>query len=252
MNIRNVIRNSAKGDYTQVIKKHFVSAIIYVLVFALTIYTWKITFTSPLNLFQYILFTSLSLILSYIVIYPVLKLLSRFTIIALLNNFFGLIVAMIMFGGAGYVVIIAPFITFVVIFGVQIAMWEVVYYFFDAIPSLNIIQAYQVLLVTIVVFAYYGRRITTNSYKYFSNPRSKAHTNIGIYIDKAMSVFFFRRRAYEFAILLTILSTLDRLYGSPIISNDFLNNISNISFESLITFVAIDTYYINFVMKKNS
>lgn len=114
---------------------------------------------------------------------------------------------------------------------------------------MKVIEAYQALLVSIVVFAYFGRKITIYTYKYTSNEHSQAHKDIQSLIDKALSVFFFRRRAYELVILLTILSTLDKLYGSPIIDSDFWNTISKISFESLITFVAIDSYYINFIKK---
>lgn len=214
-----------------------------------SIFFWLMLFNATLSSSGFIMYLLGSLFFSCITLLFILEPLSKYKVFNYLRTGIGWILSTIMLVGSVYQIIVFPLITIVIIIGPQLVIWESLFYFFSIDNSFKIVEAYTIYLLTIIVFAYYGGVITTKLYKFLNNEHSKSQEQLLWFIDKFVSLIFFRRRAYEIGIILSIVSAIDRLLGNPIIPFDAWNTISKVSIEAFITFIAIDTYYINFLKK---
>lgn len=217
-----------------------------------SIFFWIMLFKAKLTSSGIIMYIFGSIFFSCISLLFILKPLSKYRVFNYLKTGISWILSILMLVGSVYQIIVFPLITLVIIIGSQLVLWECIFYFFSIDSSFKIIEAYLTYLFTIIVFAYYGGLITTKLYKFLSNENSKSQEEILWFINKFVSLIFFRRRAYEIGIILSIISGIDRLLGNPMIPFDAWSLISKVSIEAFITFIAIDSYYINFLRKSVS
>lgn len=148
-------------------------------------------------------------------------------------------------------VLFIPLFSIMALIALQIGLWEVVSGFYAFNQRIDLVSAYSISLITLLLFAYKGKEII----QLFFSVLNGRTLNRGIdrlkekWIHKALEIAFFRRRAYEFSILIMIIASIEKFMEIPFFDNMYWINFSKVSFEVLITYVAIDTYIQTFLKK---
>jgi len=144
-------------------------------------------------------------------------------------------------------IVIIPLFSFMSILSIQIVIWKLINLFYT-FNNQHLISAYFIALITLLIFAYRSSALITFFFKLFSSFELRLSDKWKInWINTAFNVTFFRKRAYELSILLTIVSSIEKFSEAPLVNNLLWINYSKVSFEVLVAFVAIDAYLQTFI-----
>jgi len=146
-------------------------------------------------------------------------------------------------------IVLIPLFSFISILALQLGIWKLINLFYT-FNNQSLVSIYFLALITLLIFAYKGSQLITLFFKLFSSFRLTSSDKSKIkLVNKALEVAFFRRRAYEFSIVVMIISSIGEFTNTSLINNLLWINYSEVSLEVLVAFVAIDTYLQTFVKK---
>lgn len=135
-----------------------------------------------------------------------------------------------------------PSFAFVVLCSLPIFAWKLIAFLWGLDGNIGTVQIYVSLVFAIVVFSYRGLYVLYYFQKCILLNETKYEEFIKGLTLKSMRVVDFRRRAYEIATILYIISVIERLHGSAFFSNLVWTNSMKVALEVLLTFIAIDRY----------
>lgn len=132
------------------------------------------------------------------------------------------------------------------IVGTQIILWKTISFLFNLGGPPNVVIVFIISLFTMILFSYKGVTIINVLNKYLLED-GQSYEFINRMMLKNFYTVHFRRRIYELATILYILSSIEILSGRPLINNDIWNSYSDASLAILLTYLSIDTYINSFM-----